>query len=232
MSEAVILALECSRRCASLAIQTRGECFSTEMDPQQSQSSLLLPLVKDFLKKHHVHPEQVTDLGIHVGPGGSTGLRMGVALAQAWSMVYKVRVHAVPLEALALEVLKEAPAKFSSAQLLADAFGGQFFRARYENKLDQWHMIGGLELIDKTEAKQYSARCYVVEDLGRLKTLEPWPESWVWHGGIFPQAQQVLQATLNHAYLCPIQQMDVRYLKASSAEINWTEKNKNGVSTC
>ena len=224
----MILALECSRRCASLAIQIQGECFSAEMEPLQSQSSLLLPLVKDFLKQHNIHPEQVTDLAVHVGPGGSTGLRMGVALAQAWSMVYKVRVHAVPLEALALEVLKEAPAKLSSAQLLADAYGGQFFRARYKKTEDQWNLAGSLELIHKTEAVQNSALCYVVEDLGRLKTQESWPESWIWHDGIFPQAQQVLQATANHAYLCAIQQMDVRYLKASSAEINWAEKNKNG----
>ena len=194
------------------------------MEPQASQSSLLLPLVEEFLKQHHVLPEQVTDLGVHVGPGGSTGLRMGVAMAQAWSLVYSVRIHAVPLEALALKALLEAPKDTVSAALLADAFGGQFFRAQFKKAADQWVQNGQLELCSEAQVLDISSPCYVIEDLGRLKNQMKWPEKWVWHLGVFPNAQQVLQATLGEQYLCPIKAVDVRYLKASSAEISWDKK--------
>jgi tRNA threonylcarbamoyl adenosine modification protein YeaZ len=233
VKEAIVLALECSQRSASLALFAHGEIQTIQMESEQSQSSLLLPLVQDFLKSCNLKPEQVTDLGIHIGPGGSTGLRMGIAFAQAWNMVYPVRCHGIPLEYLALEVLNSSSQPHSKAMLLSDAFGGQFFSASYSKLVSGWIIEKDLELCELEDITlSVDMPLVVIEDLGRTKEKLKWPEIWHWSTDRFPDAIQVLNMTLKAQFVMPIQTMDVRYLKASSAEINWDKRKTLGAGIC
>jgi tRNA A37 threonylcarbamoyladenosine modification protein TsaB len=188
-------------------------------------SSLLLPSLEKLLSSRGLKPEDVTDFVVHIGPGSGTGLRMGLSMVQAWVMVHgHLRVHGVPLEELGLEVLKQWRPNHGKAQLLCDAFGGELFRQSYEQKAEGWIRCGEIELIERQIALSDAESCAVIPDLGPLRDRLEWPKTWTWYDGLFPDASQVLAAAQDDDFLSDVKTLDVRYLKATSAEINWEKR--------
>lgn len=87
---------------AALVAEARllGECA---VDQNASSQELLLSLIADLLKGHGLHPRQLRRIGISIGPGSFTGLRVGLASARAISFGADVGVVPVPShQALAL----------------------------------------------------------------------------------------------------------------------------------
>lgn len=219
----IFLALESSQRSSTISLDVSGKVHSRAIDLTQAKSSaLLLPMVKELLSELGVKPEMITDLAVNMGPGSGTGLRMGIAFAQAWSLVYpEIKIHGVPFEMIALESLKSWDPASSRAQLLSDAFGGQIFRQMYIKHEGKWKLEGDLRIIEKKEALHEHEPLATIADLGALRTKEVWPETWTWFEGVCPRSQEVLVAAQSGQYLADIQTLDVRYLKKTSAEINW-----------
>ena len=222
----MFLALETSQRSSTLSLEYSGEIHSRGMDLSEGKSSaLLLPMVQGLLSEYDVKPEMITDLAVNIGPGSGTGLRMGIAFAQAWSLVHpNLRVHGVPFEEIALETLKSWAPDPQQAQLLSDAFGGQIFRQRYVRNNDHWGFDGVLELIEKSEVLSCDQALATIADLGNLKAKETWPENWTWFEGLCPRSQDILVIAKCGEHLANIQTLDVRYLKKTSAEINWEKR--------
>lgn len=64
------------------------------------KSQNLLPLIDKILKKYKLKPEDLTEIKVNTGPGSFTGLRVGVAVANAlgWSLGIPVNGKKKPVE--------------------------------------------------------------------------------------------------------------------------------------
>ncbi len=53
----------------------------------------VLPLIEKILKKHKLKPSDLTAIEINTGPGSFTGLRVGIAVANALAWFLKIPVN-------------------------------------------------------------------------------------------------------------------------------------------
>lgn len=56
-------------------------------------SQILLPLIDKILKKHHLEPKDLTGIEVNIGPGSFTGLRVGIAVANALGTFLKIPIN-------------------------------------------------------------------------------------------------------------------------------------------
>lgn len=69
--------------------------FEKELPFGLNQSKFLLPTLKESLKPHGARPK-VDAIGVTMGPGSYTGIRIGVAVAQAIAYSWKVPLIGIP----------------------------------------------------------------------------------------------------------------------------------------
>ncbi len=71
---------------------TRNEeiVFAKEFMCGQNQSKLLMPYLMDSLKVNQLNISDLSCIGIGVGPGSYTGIRVGVSVAQALAVGYQI----------------------------------------------------------------------------------------------------------------------------------------------
>jgi tRNA A37 threonylcarbamoyladenosine modification protein TsaB len=227
LNSGIWVALECSDRQARIAIKKGEEVIECSLDEGQSQTTHLIPVLKATLEKHEIGPASVEHLALNVGPGSAMGLRMGVVLAQGWSFVHpSVSVHAIPFEACAQQALlewgKEGGA--SKAVLLADAFGGEVFLQEIERTGEAWELKGKMLRHPRKVISSLRPPLRVLENLGPWKEKLDWHEELVTYSGKLPTAIQVLRAALTGEFIQAIEDIDVRYLKPSSAELLWEKR--------
>jgi tRNA threonylcarbamoyladenosine biosynthesis protein TsaB len=58
-----------------------------------NNAQIILPMIDGILKKHSLKSEDISEIKINVGPGSFTGLRVGIAIANALSFVLKIPVN-------------------------------------------------------------------------------------------------------------------------------------------
>ena len=58
-----------------------------------NKTQIILPMIDEILKKHSLKPEDLSAIKINTGPGSFTGLRVGLAIANALSFVLKIPVN-------------------------------------------------------------------------------------------------------------------------------------------
>jgi len=80
-----------------------GEMF--ESDSKKEKSQRLLPFIQEVLEKKEKQLEDVTEIEVNLGPGSFTGLRVGVAVAQALGWSLKVPVNGKDVEKETLEIV-------------------------------------------------------------------------------------------------------------------------------
>lgn len=74
-----------------LIIDGKKDICTKEMASNRTQ--IILPMISEILNKHSLKREDLTDIKINVGPGSFTGLRIGLAIANASSFVLKIPVN-------------------------------------------------------------------------------------------------------------------------------------------
>jgi len=90
-----ILAFDTSSKLVSVAL-FENERLVSSFDSEQSlneQSRVLLPEIERLIKDAKWTAKEIDALYIGVGPGSFTGLRMGMALAKAWSLTKKMKFY-------------------------------------------------------------------------------------------------------------------------------------------
>lgn len=58
-----------------------------------NKTQIILPMIDKILKKHSLKPEDLSGIQVNAGPGSFTGLRVGLAIANALSFVLKIPVN-------------------------------------------------------------------------------------------------------------------------------------------
>ncbi len=58
-----------------------------------NKTQIILPMIDEILEKHFLKPKDLSEIRINAGPGSFTGLRIGLAIANALSFVLKVPIN-------------------------------------------------------------------------------------------------------------------------------------------
>lgn len=170
MSDRFAIAIETSTKSGGVAIAAWNpgmvleESFIRErrLPAEAAHASLLLPLLQELLDSQGAKPSQIALIAVGVGPGSYTGLRVGIAtalgLAQAGS---------IPLAAIgSLAAVAEESDALGPIALLANAYGGEMYLARFERSEETLREIAPIALVPKDQAAaQIPPNYKVLEDI-------------------------------------------------------------------
>ncbi len=97
------LALDTSNQYCSITVQAHGKILARHELSEQKHSAMILPMVRELLANADVTLDDLDAIVVGVGPGGFTGVRLAVAVAQglAFAMNKPVLAHS-SLEAMAV----------------------------------------------------------------------------------------------------------------------------------
>lgn len=126
-----VLAIETSTSQAKVALCDSGKLVLERASARQKQSAeRLLPLIAELLSEAGWPASSIERLGVSVGPGSFTGLRVGIACAQGLSLGLGIPLLGVTsLQAMARAVPSTIP---GLRVALLDARRGEVFVGVYE----------------------------------------------------------------------------------------------------
>ena len=125
-----LLALDTSNQYCSIALQAHGQLSTRHELSEQKHSAMILPMVRELLASAGVTLADLDAIVVGVGPGGFTGVRLAVAVAQglAFAMNKPVLAHS-SLEAMAVAAFEQGA---SDVIVGMDARMQQVYWAQYQ----------------------------------------------------------------------------------------------------
>lgn len=76
-----------------IGLEKEGKTYSKESKIGKNKSQIILPMIDSLLKKYKVKLEEIAEIEVNTGPGSYTGLRVGIAIANALSFALKIPVN-------------------------------------------------------------------------------------------------------------------------------------------
>jgi len=124
----------------------------------------LIPAIADMLAKCQVRPNQLTGIGVALGPGSFTGLRIGLSAAKGLALGQNLPTAGVP----SLDVLAASQPGLRRPMIaLLEVGRGRYAWARYRYKNPNWGQISEIKVDDiKDIAATITSPVYVVGDMG------------------------------------------------------------------
>lgn len=96
------LAIDTSTSSLSLALQKGAEIVGVHLDAEQKHAELILPTLQNLLQAHELSLIDLDYIVYAQGPGSFTGLRIGIGVAQGFSLANQTLLIGIPtLDALA-----------------------------------------------------------------------------------------------------------------------------------
>ena len=218
-----ILAVDTSTEACSVALQIGNETIAKFADEPRSHSRLLMPMVQQVLAEAQIKVNQLDAIGVSIGPGSFTGLRIGFAAVQG--MAYGADIPVVPISTLKLMVAtysRQQNTAVGEIMALLDARMSEFNLGRY--KLEDNHQIVALEddrlvsaeqVIELIQANNPSA---IIGDVGNLFEIAPQLADQFTQ--IYPNAIDILPIALqqfNQGLAVNIESIDLVYLRGTEA---------------
>lgn len=192
--------------------------FSRELPFGSLQSRYLIPLVEECLASC---PQPVTYIGLGVGPGSYTGIRMGVAAAQG--LAYSWKVPLVPLSSLQGFIPSEWKDPFA---VIVDARMGGIYLQRgfFKDGIVQFDPLPVVCSIEEAEEFLKEIDYIVSPSIRSLqeKFLKVFPtRTWKWEerGPVIEIfAQEIKKKIQEGAAVNPLTHLDIYYLRETQAE--------------
>ena len=146
-----VLGVETSGQTASIALCEDGRLLEERRleEGRRQLSRTLVTAVGELLAAHGVEPRECGVVGVSVGPGSFTGLRIGVVFAKAFAFAAGGAVCGIDT----LQCVAEAaPSQVRRVYVVSDALRGELYVAEYEKEegSETWSRCGRL-LIEKAE---------------------------------------------------------------------------------
>jgi tRNA threonylcarbamoyladenosine biosynthesis protein TsaB len=141
----MLLALDTSTRTVGLALYDGVRVLSENVWTSQDYHTVeLAPAVEEMIKKSGVGISDLEALGVAIGPGSFTGLRIGLALAKGLALVRHIALIGIPsLDFLAAAQLRTNIPMAASLR----AGRGRLAVGWYKLVEDSWQSTGDLELL-------------------------------------------------------------------------------------
>jgi tRNA threonylcarbamoyladenosine biosynthesis protein TsaB len=139
----MILAIDTTTRSASLAVHD-GYTVRAEFtwDTSDHHTVELMPRIVELLDQIDVSIDQLSGLGVSIGPGSFTGVRVGVAAAKGLALARNIPIVGVR----STDVLAYAVKWCQSPLVVVVRAGrGRWIAARYI-KDEEWHQAGDFTL--------------------------------------------------------------------------------------
>jgi tRNA threonylcarbamoyladenosine biosynthesis protein TsaB len=135
-----ILGLETSGMGGGAAVVTDdGRTFAVRLPAGAKSAPGLAPAIRDALSAAGLRPADIRVVGVTVGPGSFTGLRIGVTTAK--TLAYSLSADLVAVDTLDV-VARQAPLDGDRLHAVLDAHRGQLFAGRYVRNSGIWRADG------------------------------------------------------------------------------------------
>jgi tRNA threonylcarbamoyladenosine biosynthesis protein TsaB len=164
----MLLAIDTATRCASLALYEPGKVLAEQTWQSNDNHTIeMMPGLVDMLGRQGVQPGRLKAIGVTIGPGSFTGLRIGLAAAKGLAMSLDIPVIGVPT----LDILPYAVGQVGSPNWsVIQAGRGRLCYAEYRYQIDNWHRQSEFEagtVADFTKRLQGSV--YVCGELSQTE---------------------------------------------------------------
>lgn len=80
-------------REAAVTLTIGGQAFVKQVTHDHLRAQVLLPLLDDMLREHDRSVSDITAITVMTGPGSFTGLRVGIAVANALGTLLGIPVN-------------------------------------------------------------------------------------------------------------------------------------------
>jgi tRNA threonylcarbamoyladenosine biosynthesis protein TsaB len=168
----MLLAVDTSTRMIGIALHNTTNVLGEFMWHSKNYHTVeLAPAIKEMFDRCQITPRQLTGLGVALGPGSFTGLRIGLALVKGIAQGLNIPIIGVPtLDFLAAgQPLSEYP-----MAAILQAGRGRLAVGKYQVDKGQWQSVGSSEIMTAEElAKKIKKPTIVCGELeaGQQKTL-------------------------------------------------------------
>ncbi|MGE4531320.1 MAG: tRNA (adenosine(37)-N6)-threonylcarbamoyltransferase complex dimerization subunit type 1 TsaB [Acidithiobacillus sp.] len=198
MSQPVFLAMDTATEACSVAIHGMDGIFEECVIAANVHSQALLPMIERVLQRSGYVLSDLTAIACGVGPGGFTGVRIGVSTAQALALIHQLPVYPVSsLQALAAGV------PHPQVLVALDARKGEVYAGSYVQNDAGLPQLQGVERVCAPEAVDWPEEGFWWGlGTGWQAYHQHWQGSQIlgWSGDCFPQAKAVLRlAMARHA---------------------------------
>jgi tRNA threonylcarbamoyladenosine biosynthesis protein TsaB len=139
------LVLETSGRVGKVGLGRGNELiYLTVMDEKRRHARDLTEVIRQLLSKESLTPSRLGAVAVSIGPGGYTGLRVGLTTAKVLAYAAGVPMIAVPTFAA---VAEQAPAEAERLWVVADALQGSIYLQRFETQDGQRQPLDELRIV-------------------------------------------------------------------------------------
>jgi tRNA threonylcarbamoyladenosine biosynthesis protein TsaB len=132
----VLLAFDTATPFVSVALHD-GEDVAVELrsDRPMKHGEQLAPLIEQALRQAGIARQDLTGIGVGVGPGPFTGLRVGLVTARTLAYVLDIPVYGVcSLDVLAVEAVDSGAVTAGEFLVATDARRKEVYVARYDER--------------------------------------------------------------------------------------------------
>jgi tRNA threonylcarbamoyladenosine biosynthesis protein TsaB len=132
----VLLAFDTATPFVSVALHN-GEDVAVELrsDRPMKHGEQLAPLIEQALRQAGITRQDLTGIGVGVGPGPFTGLRVGLVTARTLAYVLDIPVYGVcSLDVLAVEAVDTGAVTAGEFLVATDARRKEVYVARYDER--------------------------------------------------------------------------------------------------
>lgn len=221
---AALLTIETSTPACSVALQIDGRLVSRYSEVPRSHTQLVMSMVDEVLIEAQIKIDQVDAIGVTVGPGSFTGLRIGFATVQGLAFAADLPVVAISsLQAIVATYRRIAEAGSDSILLpLIDARMDEFNCAVYQLQSGPEMRVLAPDQLLSTEHTMALIDEYpsaiLIGDAGALATAPELIERG--YQPIYPNAIDLMSITesrLAEGIAQPIEAVDLVYLRGTEA---------------
>ena len=195
-----LLAFETATERMTLALQFNEVLWAMEMDNDARHSKVLLPKIEELLADAGASFADLDGVVVGTGPGGFTGLRIGLAVAQGLSLAHQIPIYPVS----SLVNVASACEGFERALVVMDARMGEVYTQSFERMVAgseqpiQWRAMGDAQVLAPAGVKLpecHDNLAVVGNGLSTykeifLETLKS--EAAVWNPDLMPTASRAL----------------------------------------
>lgn len=144
MDEPVLL-IETSGRGGRVGLVAGGVLRERSLDPTRRHARDLAPAVGDLLTEAGLTPHDVRRIGVSIGPGSFTGLRVGIMSAKSFAYATGCELVAVPTFTALAESWSNP--ETTHLHVIADGLQGLIYHEGFERALAGWQSNHPLSLV-------------------------------------------------------------------------------------
>ena len=168
------LALDTATKVCSIALCKDEEVLAEyTINMGMTHSEGLLPQIEQMLERCKVDKSSIELLAVSMGPGSFTGLRIGLATAEAMAYSWHCALHGVDtLEALAYNI----PVEGVLLAPVLDAQKGNYYQALYTWQEGKLVELAPVEVVNKerllARIAEHNKPCLLLGECQKLAKLE------------------------------------------------------------